>query len=61
MPLWEFAATVEQMANVTFAGLPEGFVQNESAHASLDGVKDFKVKQHLIMGGGWNPLTRPWQ
>jgi hypothetical protein len=24
-------------------------------------VKDFKVKQHLIMGGGWNPLTRPWQ
>jgi hypothetical protein len=55
--LQECPAAVEQLASRAFVGLPEYFIQRESACAFIDGVK-----QHLFMGveeSPLKPLTRP--
>jgi hypothetical protein len=31
--------------------LPDNFVQGNAAFVFVDGVKDWDVKQHLLMGG----------
>jgi hypothetical protein len=48
--LQEFAEAVEQLAHRALVGLPVGLIHTEAAHASIDGVRDRKVKQHLLMG-----------
>jgi hypothetical protein len=48
--LQEFAAAVEQLVHRA-NGLPVGFIQTEAAHALIDGVRDWEVKQCLLMGG----------
>jgi hypothetical protein len=49
--LQEFAAAVEQLAHRAFVGLPEGHIQTEAAHAFIDEIRDWEVKQYLLMGG----------
>jgi hypothetical protein len=39
------------MAHLVFVGIPENFIQSESALASLNSVKDFEVKQHFLIDG----------
>jgi ribosomal protein L34E len=47
----EFAVAFEQLAHCAFVGLPEGHIQTEAAHAFIDGMRDRKVKEHLLLGG----------
>jgi hypothetical protein len=49
--LQEFAAAVEQLAHRALVGLPTNHIQTEVAHAFIDGIRDRKVKQYLLMGG----------
>jgi hypothetical protein len=49
--LQEFVAAVEQLAHRALVGLPVGYIHTAAAHASIDGVRDLEVKQHLLMGG----------
>jgi len=53
--LQEFAAAVEQLPHRTLVGLPVAFIQTEAAHSFIDGVRDRKVKQNLLMGGDQTP------
>jgi len=53
--LQEFAAAVEQLTHRVLVGLPVAFIQTEPYHAFIDGVRDQKVKQHLLMGGDCDP------
>jgi hypothetical protein len=52
--LQEFAAAVEQLAHRALVGLPLAFIQTEAAHAYIDGVRDWAVKLHPLMGGDQN-------
>jgi hypothetical protein len=45
----EFAAAIEQMAHLAIIGLLEDFIQREAAHAIINGVKDWEVKQQLLV------------
>jgi hypothetical protein len=47
----EFAAAIEQLAHWALVGLPVKCVQREATHAFIDKVRDWEVKQHLLMGG----------
>jgi hypothetical protein len=47
--LREFAAAVKQLAHRALVGLSFAFIQRETAHAFIDGVRDREVKQHLLM------------
>jgi hypothetical protein len=49
--LREFAAAVEKMARRALVGLPVAFMQTGGAHAFIDGLRDWEVKQHLLMTG----------
>jgi hypothetical protein len=49
--LQEFAAALEQVAHRALVGLPFAFIQKETAHDFIDGVRDWEVKQYLFMGG----------
>jgi hypothetical protein len=39
-----------QLVQQAFVGLPADFIQNEAAHAFVDGLRDREVKQHFLMG-----------
>jgi hypothetical protein len=49
--LQEFAAAAEELAHQAFVGLPVDHIQTEAAHAFIDGVRDWEVKQNLLLGG----------
>jgi len=49
--LQEFAAAVEQLAHRAMVGLPVAFVQTETAHSFIDGIRDRELKQHFLMEG----------
>jgi len=48
--LQEFAAALEQLAHRALVGLPVAFIQTEAAHAFINRVRDWEVKQYLLMG-----------
>jgi hypothetical protein len=48
---WATAA-VEQIAHRDLVGLPVQIIQREAAHEFVDGVRDWEMKQHLIVSGG---------
>jgi len=52
--LQEFAAAVEQLAHRALVGLPVAFVQTEATHSFIDSIRDWEMKQHLLMGGDRN-------
>jgi hypothetical protein len=47
----DFFPAVEQMARRALVELPVAFVQTGAAHPFIDGLRDWEVKQHLLMGG----------
>jgi hypothetical protein len=49
--LQDLAAATEQLTQRVLAGLPVDFIQREAAHEFIDGMRDWEVKQHLLMGG----------
>jgi len=49
--LQELAAAMEQLAHRAFVGLPVTFIQTEAAHSFINGMWDWEVKQHLLLGG----------
>jgi hypothetical protein len=38
--LQEFSAAMEQLAHLSFVGLPVDFIQTEAAHSFFDGLRD---------------------
>ena len=48
--LQEFAAAVERLTHRVLVSLPVTFIQTEAYNAFINGVRDQKVKQHLLMG-----------
>ena len=48
--LQEFAAAMEQLTHRVLVSFPVTFIQTEAYHAFINGVRDQKVKQHLLMG-----------
>jgi len=51
--LQHFDAAVEQVTHQVLVGLPVAFIKKEASHTFIDGIRDQKVKQHLLMGGDW--------
>ena len=49
--LQEFGAALEQLAHRALVGLPVAFIQTEAAHAFIDGIRDWEVKQYFLLGG----------
>jgi hypothetical protein len=47
--LQEFVAAVKQLVHWALVRLPVDFIQREATHAFVDGVRDRKVKQHLLI------------
>jgi hypothetical protein len=47
----EFAAALKQLVHCALVRLPKDFIQREAACAFVDGVKDWNVKQHHLVGG----------
>jgi hypothetical protein len=48
--LQQFAAVVKQLAHQALVGLHVDFIQRETAHAFVDGLRDRELKYHLLMG-----------
>jgi hypothetical protein len=44
------AAAIEQSAHQDLVWLPEVFIQREAAYDCVDGVKDWEMKQYLLLG-----------
>jgi hypothetical protein len=57
--LQEFATVLKQVAHWAPIGLPKHFIHREAAYVLVDGIRDRKVKQQLLMNGDRISM-RPW-